>query len=353
MPSFIKTETHISIVFDDGHPATVYSSSSHYQAVIAAVKAGDWEQVRDLACPINVVKKQVASLGERVTVEHGYVCLDGTPIHNTLTKRMLSMRADGFDIAPMSKFLENLMDNPSYRAVTELYDFLEASNLPITEDGHFLAYKRVNGDFTDCYTGTMDNSPGKIVSMPRNQVNEDKDQTCSTGLHFCSRGYLPHYGATRDSRVVMVKINPRDVVSIPSDYNNAKGRCCQYEVVRDLPLEMEKGSGYVPTEKLEGTFYNTNPQPSLDRDMTVVKLSNGVPVARYTSPTEAQRLTGVDASSIVKVCLGERNTAGGFVWRWVNPIKQNTIPNSKYVEDDCDYCEDDDDEYFDDGWYRR
>ena len=30
---------------------------------------------------------------------------------------------------------------------------------------------------------------------------------------------------------MVVKINPRDVVSIPEDYDNAKGRCCRYEVV--------------------------------------------------------------------------------------------------------------------------
>ena len=30
---------------------------------------------------------------------------------------------------------------------------------------------------------------------------------------------------------MIVKINPKDVVAIPSDYNNTKGRTCRYEVV--------------------------------------------------------------------------------------------------------------------------
>ena len=30
---------------------------------------------------------------------------------------------------------------------------------------------------------------------------------------------------------MIVKINPKHVVSIPVDYNNQKGRCEQYEVV--------------------------------------------------------------------------------------------------------------------------
>jgi len=30
---------------------------------------------------------------------------------------------------------------------------------------------------------------------------------------------------------MIVKINPRDVVSIPTDYQDSKGRCCRYEVI--------------------------------------------------------------------------------------------------------------------------
>jgi hypothetical protein len=131
----------------------------------------------------------------------------------------------------MVQFMENLMQNPSKRAVTELYGFLEKNSLPITPDGHFLAYKRVRFDYKDCHTGTMDNSVGKVVEMERNNVDDDKDRTCSTGLHFCSQSYLGHFGG---ERIVIVKINPRDVVSIPSDYNDSKGRACQYEVVDEI-----------------------------------------------------------------------------------------------------------------------
>jgi hypothetical protein len=86
----------------------------------------------------------------------------------------------------------------------------------------------------------MDNSIGKIVEMERNEVDDNKDQTCSTGLHFCSQDYLPHFGNGYDSRVVILKINPADVVSIPSDYNNAKGRACKYEVVGEIGNDGDK-----------------------------------------------------------------------------------------------------------------
>jgi hypothetical protein len=140
----------------------------------------------------------------------------------------MQMRREGFNIEPLVAFLEQLMMNPSHRAVEELYGFLEAGNMPITEDGHFLAYKRVNANWTDVHSGTFDNSPGQICEMPRNKVNDDKRQTCSTGLHFCSLDYLK---AFMGARIVILKINPADVVSIPTDYNQAKGRCCKYEVI--------------------------------------------------------------------------------------------------------------------------
>jgi hypothetical protein len=131
------------------------------------------------------------------------------------------------------------MQNPSKRAVEELYGFLEKGNLPLTPDGHFLAYKKVRQDFKDCHTGTMDNSVGQVVEMERNAVDDDQNRTCSAGLHFCSKEYLPHFGG-HDARTVILKINPRDVVSIPTDYNNAKGRACRYEVIGELGVHPDQ-----------------------------------------------------------------------------------------------------------------
>jgi len=100
----------------------------------------------------------------------------------------------------------------------------------------------------DIHTGTFDNSVGKICEMHRNQVCDDKDNVCSYGLHFCSIGYLPHYASSDGTcRTMIVKINPRDVVSIPRDHNNSKGRCCRYEVVGEYTEDWRNkdvGSGF-------------------------------------------------------------------------------------------------------------
>lgn len=210
---------------------TINKTHITYNKVVEAIKANDWETVAEAIDP----KKVVIDHGE------GYVSIQGDKLfwkdkelHSSLAVRIIKMYQDGFPIEPMVKFMENLMTNPSKRAVTELYGFLEKNNLPITPDGHFLAYKKVRNDYLDVYSGTMDNSVGKVVEMERNEVNDDQNVTCSTGLHFCSRDYLNHFGG---ERIVIVKINPRDVVSIPTDYNDSKGRACRYEVIDEIDKE--------------------------------------------------------------------------------------------------------------------
>jgi hypothetical protein len=91
--------------------------------------------------------------------------------------------------------------------------------------------------------------------MPRNQVDEDKDRTCSHGLHFCAQSYLSQYHGG-NGKVVIVKINPADVCAIPSDYANAKGRCSKYLVFSDC-------AGYEAGQTF-GALYRENPESAFD-----------------------------------------------------------------------------------------
>lgn len=218
---------------------TISDTHVNYSKILEAIREGAWDIIEGLTDVVETI--QTFSKGN-ITIDDGNIFWKGQPFHNTLSTRVLSMIEEGFDVKPMMNFMENLMLNPSKRAVDELYGFLEKSNLPITPDGYFLAFKKVKDNYFDVYTGTIDNSVGQLVEMERNQVNDDKDQTCSSGLHFCSKDYLGHFGG---QRVMILKINPQDVVSIPSDYNDTKGRCCKYEVIGELESTPEtafKGS---------------------------------------------------------------------------------------------------------------
>ena len=221
-------------VYHNGNSYTINKEAHTYGMVLDAVRAGDVVALDEaLNIRLGIAKALNKDGKSKVVIDGNSIKYDGVEVGGLIASRIFETLRVGLSAKPMITFLENLMENPSKRAVDELFGFLDACNLPITEDGHFLAYKRVRDDYLDCHSGTMDNSVGKVLEMPRNGVDEDKDRTCSAGLHFCSYGYLSSFGG---ARIVVVKINPRDVVAIPSDYNNSKGRTCRYEVVDEIPL---------------------------------------------------------------------------------------------------------------------
>lgn len=229
---FIIQGNNITVVIDNSIH-TVSKTHITYQQVLDAIKDEDWELVKNVIEP----KKVILDYGYgHVTIGDGEFLWKGEPMHNYLVTKIIDMLQEGLPIDPLVNFMHNLMQNPSARAVKELYGFLEKGVMPITPDGHFLAYKKVRDNYFDMHSGTMDNSVGKIVEMERNAVDDDKDRTCSAGLHFCSLGYLASFGG---ARIMIVKINPADVVSIPSDYHDTKGRACRYEVVGELEGEIK------------------------------------------------------------------------------------------------------------------
>jgi hypothetical protein len=226
------------VVVIKNKPHTISKTHITYQKVVDAIKAADWQTVENIIDP----KKVVLNYGNgNVAIQGDKLFWKGDEMHGAIVKRMVQMLQEGFPVEPLVNFMDNLMQNPSYRSVNELYGFLEKNNLPITPDGHFLAYKKVRDDYKDVYSGKFDNSVGQIVEMERNQVNDDARQTCSAGLHFCSEGYLRNFGG---ARVMILKINPRDVVSIPTDYDNSKGRACRYEVVGEVGVNPDDAAEF-------------------------------------------------------------------------------------------------------------
>lgn len=247
MPSMIKADDYITITMDDGDSFTVTRDQKCFVSVLDAVKRRDFAAARELSDPRALLNKSVEGQSN-VEIVKGEVLYKGIPMHNTLTERMVEMLEQGLQVEPMIIFLDNLMQNPSHRAVNELYGFLEYGKLPITDDGHFLAYKRIKSDWTDCYTGTINNRVGQEVHMERNEVDDNCNHTCSAGLHFCSREYVDQFWG---ERVVMIKIHPKDVVSIPTDYNNTKGRCCAYTVLAEIKPETAIEGAYQDTTSLK------------------------------------------------------------------------------------------------------
>lgn len=219
-----------------GRVRTVNANSVNYPRLREAL--ADEVQDLDLIKNLSDMPKFIAlETHGRVTVNAGEVRFDGTAIHSTLTKRILQHLTEGISIAPLANFLDRLMNNPNQDIHEDLYAWCESGEMPFTEDGFLIAFKRVQDNYYSFHSG----KDGKvlyqlntIVEINVKDVDPDRYNECSQGLHFCSYGYLKKFYST-SGKVLIVKIDPADVVAIPLDHDRQKGRTFRMEVIDEIP----------------------------------------------------------------------------------------------------------------------
>lgn len=256
-PAFILTENSLTVSVE-GKTYTINSGHPSWRQAIESLKRKDYQALKDL---VSVQKAFCSFTGDKVKVIDNQVFFNGEPINSYLSEKILSFMEKGLPHESLIKFLERLMANPSRRAVTELYSFLRHKSLPITDDGTFLAYKSVRSDYTDHHTGDFNNSIGNTLEMTRNNVCDDHNQGCSIGFHAGSLEYASSFGGA-DSVLLIVEIDPADVVSVPSDCECQKLRTCKYKVVAkyDGPLPehytKDAQSAYDPQDDSEDEGYD-------------------------------------------------------------------------------------------------
>jgi len=240
------TDESITTVID-GQAYTLRRDHANAKLVIEAiVRKAPESEIRDL---MDIAKAVNAYLGDNVEVRDGSVWHRGEPVDECISRRILAFMTEGLPVEPLTKFLENLYNNPSHNSRSQLYNFLEHKNMPITDDGCFLAYKSVDENYMDHHTGKFSNRVGQVLSIPRRNVDDNPENGCSYGFHAGSLDYASGFGGS-DRKVVIVKINPADVVSVPNDCEFQKLRTARYEVVANYtgPLPETYASTYEGTD---------------------------------------------------------------------------------------------------------
>ena len=242
----IYTPEAITVHIPKMGPRKVFKSSPVYQEVydlfITDINLPENEKLDDqtkIDKFLHIVDRGARIAKEidgELKVEDNRFKLDGEYLPSLFCERLLKF--EGTEVAKyLINMWKNLRNNPSERSRLELLAFLEKYQMAITPDGCFIAYKYVTDNFKDAHSGKFDNSPGKEVSMAREDVNADSNQTCSYGLHVAAFEYANSSG---NRTVVAVKVNPADVVSIPFDYNGQKMRVCRYFVIEQITGEYTK-----------------------------------------------------------------------------------------------------------------
>lgn len=269
--SWVITNRSITVTDEEGVAHTVLKNDGNYNELLSAIKEKRTEDIAALLTPAAVL--EMKSEGNVYVIDSQvYVKTeDGDfAVPSGLNNTILDYMSEDLPFQPLVKFAINLSKNPSAHSVEQLFNFLEKNSFTITEEGNFIGYKSVRADFTDCHTGTFDNSVGKTVSMPRQGVVHDPEQTCSAGLHVANYSYAMGFsGAVK----VFVEVNPRDVVSVPVDYNHSKMRVCEYKVLGICEEEIKERL-YAPDTQ-EEFDYDGEDDYDKENDLLAEELEEG------------------------------------------------------------------------------
>lgn len=229
----------------DGALYTARSEHPNYDVIIEGLRsdrpAADIADLFDISHAINT---KFELLSERVSVRNGELFLDGEQVNNALARAVVRFHEEGLNFQPLVNFFERVLSNPNEHSREQLYLWLQAHDFSINDDGDIIAYKSVrtldNGDYGSINatgkavvngeerSGSIRQTVGDVVTMPRGAVQHDPSVGCHTGLHAGTYDYAKAFSG---DTVLTVAINPRDVVSVPTDCSAQKIRTCRYVVV--------------------------------------------------------------------------------------------------------------------------
>lgn len=216
------------VVAFDGKSVVVEKNSDTGKVVLEKIKTGELDQILDMIDFNQQIKNRSNNFFEIIDNQiYSY----GDRIPDVIAIKIFKFIEQNEKFEYLINFWNRVKENPSENSKNQLFLFLSSNNFPITEDGCFIAYKRVKWDYTDLRTGKMDNSIGKVVKMERSEVVDDPMFSCAAGLHIAPYSYALTYAK---GKLIEVKVSPKDVVSVPVSYHDQKARVCEYLVVGEI-----------------------------------------------------------------------------------------------------------------------
>lgn len=235
-------DTTVVTVVVDGVPYSAANTHPNFKEIIRLAAEGD-TSVKDLFDVSIKVARKFENLSERVSVHSGRVYIDNEEVDGALERQIVQFLEAGVeDFKPLVNFYDKLLQNPNEDSRRQLYSWLNAHNFTITPEGDLLGYKGVKKNDDGSYesvnrgraivngeevNGAIPNNIGYVVTMPRGDVQFNPSVGCSTGLHVGTWNYANSWA---QGAVLEVAVNPRDVVSVPTDCGAQKLRTCRYVV---------------------------------------------------------------------------------------------------------------------------
>jgi len=254
MLNHIKSNDNHWTVVIEGQPHQFDHTHPNYNGLVESVMGGDSETFIELVNTGSFIENWSEGNFE---FRDGFLYYEDEQVASQPTDRIVGLIKQGYDHKPMLAYLDNLYQNVSNRAVMESYNWCSHKGLPITEDGMLIGYKGVvlysgndckdkmgrtltDGDMVDKYTGnSFRNNPGDKNKMNRREVSDNCNVGCAAGLHVGTFEYANDW-AGRSGVVVLVKFNPANIVSVPTDFQFSKMRVSEYEVIAIAREQLEE-----------------------------------------------------------------------------------------------------------------
>lgn len=245
MIAFIKTNDGSFKVVIDNQSYHFNEYHQNYQILVDSLKNKDEETFRKF---YDVVQSTLDWAEGGFEFVSGTLKYMGNVVPQELYARIKQMVEEGFDHKPLLRFIERLYQNPSGKVLKNIWGFLSNEGIPIDENGYIVAYKAVSGDevsgYFDKWTGKIRQIVGDEVTMLRCLVDEDSDNPCSHGLHAGSLQYAKNYLGSAVGTIMIVLIDPADVVTVPSDYSAGKLGVCRYKILK-IEDKVQAQSDYI------------------------------------------------------------------------------------------------------------
>ena len=206
---------------------TVPKTQHNYKEIIDYLMSPDFKEEKFLEMANQKEEDvRVTSKGKIKKNSDGTAKIGEINIPKEMLAKIQELKDLGYGWEHYRKFWERCLANPNPKSVELLFQYLVIHKFTITEDGCFLAYKGIRTDFKDVHSATFDNSVGNVVKMERSEVTYDPANACSKGLHCGNLAYARNWGPV----VVLVKVDPANVVSVPFNSRGEKIRVCEYRV---------------------------------------------------------------------------------------------------------------------------
>ena len=256
-PGILITNTNLVIKFQGKRPIILTKNHEKYDKIISTIKEENYDSLDRILNPGKFIEVYTDGIFYLAEDNNLYLKDDNEPVHSAIAKKIVEFYKQELPYKPLIEFWKNLRKNPSKASINQLYTFLEKNNHPITDDGRFIAYKKVDNIsperdalfLVDNYTKKINNNIGAIVAVLRSDVDDDPEKTCSHGLHVASYEYAQGYSG---NVLIEVAVNPKDVVAVPVDYDNQKMRVAEYQVL--AVCEQEYKETYVPINNTNETY---------------------------------------------------------------------------------------------------